>query len=642
MQPITGKTIPSGVEPVDRLLGGLEIRQIYLVHGDASGKSLFGIQFLIEGLKRGESCALITGSSPEDAVRRFARLGYDCLEDIYSGRLVILECAEGMVEQVRRLRELSPVLRELEWLMGETHPDRVVFDPITQLIAANRGDAQARAREFATWARDFGSTIVLIASEDLEVVEQFKPLVKESLRLYVREMGEQATRFLAFEKSPSIADQSIEVDPSRGIFLLERTDRDQSSKAEPSVIDLSFLEAEAKKPAPGADLRVSSELAQSGRVSDKRLDVQPPDLGKPAALQPEPVNPLADLLNDLNELMADTSPLDIELPEVGQPAQPQIETQKPMPSSTRANVESAVVTSTTEELLRPPDLIQEVPQQAQTAASASVQPKDFRVLIIDGDPSVCERLARALDEYTVETAGDAVSGLAKLISFKPDLVILDIDLPIIDGFKLLTHIRSSLNMPIIVVSSSHLRASDRIQSMELGADYYITKPFSVKEVKQKARQLIARYRGIDEWITVPAPISEDSKRHSAQNQALEPDGDQYIPYQDFFARVEEKVKESIESGTPFSVVGCRLPQSAERSDEAIFRLLAIIRSMVRDCDLVSMNQNRDLVVLLRDADTSGAKAFINRFEQRAIQEVKQKPSIWLRSFPTLEEATQKT
>jgi hypothetical protein len=60
-------------------------------------------------------------------------------------------------------------------------------------------------------------------------------------------------------------------------------------------------------------------------------------------------------------------------------------------------------------------------------------------------------------------------------------------------------------MPIFVMSSSHLLASDRIQSMEMGADYYITKPFSVKELRQKARQLIARHRGITEWITAPAP-----------------------------------------------------------------------------------------------------------------------------------------
>ena len=83
--------ITSGIEPVDKLLGGLESGHTYLAHGDASGKSLFGIKFLVEGLKRGEKAALVIRTSHEDAVRRFARLGYDCLNDVHEGRLLILE-----------------------------------------------------------------------------------------------------------------------------------------------------------------------------------------------------------------------------------------------------------------------------------------------------------------------------------------------------------------------------------------------------------------------------------------------------------------------------------------------------------------------------------------------------------------------
>src|SRR6266850_6667519 len=130
----SGNIIISGIEPVDELLGGLERGQLYLVHGDAFGKSLFGIKFLIEGLKQGENGALVIRYSPEDAVRRFARLGYDCLEDVYSGRLVILEYSNEIIQQIARLRALSPVLRELEWLLGETKPQRLVFDPVTNLV----------------------------------------------------------------------------------------------------------------------------------------------------------------------------------------------------------------------------------------------------------------------------------------------------------------------------------------------------------------------------------------------------------------------------------------------------------------------------------------------------------------------------
>jgi hypothetical protein len=77
VQTIRRHLIPSGVEPVDVFLGGLERGHVYLAHGDAAGKSLFGIEFLIEGLKSGQPGALITSQRREDAIRRFARFG-DC------------------------------------------------------------------------------------------------------------------------------------------------------------------------------------------------------------------------------------------------------------------------------------------------------------------------------------------------------------------------------------------------------------------------------------------------------------------------------------------------------------------------------------------------------------------------------------
>src|SRR5882672_11857840 len=215
--------IISGIEPVDELLGGLERGQLYLVHGDASGKSLFGIKFLIEGLKQGKSGALVIRYSPEDAVRRFARVGYDCLEDVYSGRLVILEYSDDIIQRIGKLRELTPVLRELEWLLGETRPERLIFDPVASVLAGAAGNLETRAHQFADWARSFGATVVLIANESNdEIIKSFEPLVAESFRFDVRDVGDRVDRFIAFEKSSAISDQAIDVDPSRGVFLLGR------------------------------------------------------------------------------------------------------------------------------------------------------------------------------------------------------------------------------------------------------------------------------------------------------------------------------------------------------------------------------------------------------------------------------------
>lgn len=217
------QAILSGVEPVDRLIGGLERGHLYLTHGDAAGKSLFGLQFLIEGLKHGRPGAFITPYRREDTLRRFARFGYDCLKDILSGALVLFTYSRGIVEQIQSGIHLVPLLGELGPLLDESSPERIVFDPVDSLLAgAKKDDVTTRANQLEAWVRSFGATVVLVANEERgEVIESLMPTVRDSFRFEVRESLDRVVRFMAFEKSPSIADQAVKVDPSRGISLLQ-------------------------------------------------------------------------------------------------------------------------------------------------------------------------------------------------------------------------------------------------------------------------------------------------------------------------------------------------------------------------------------------------------------------------------------
>ncbi|HKY05332.1 MAG TPA: response regulator, partial [Blastocatellia bacterium] len=868
--------IPSGIEPVDKLLGGLERGQLYIVHGDAAGKSLFGIKFLIEGLKQGEHGALVIRYSPEDSVRRFARLGYDCLEDIYSGRLVILEYSDDITQQISRLTEITPVLRELEWLFGETKPQRIIFDPVANLVKGEQQPLEPRAKEFADWAKTFGATVVMVANgENEEVVEKFMPLVAESFRFGVRETADRATRFFSFEKSASIADQAIEVDPSRGVFLLGRLQPEPSATffhvvspttAERGTIQIEpepqpVAQAEQLSLASAVELEELTEalLRETEKYNEKTVPPpaeelelpaleaehepeQEPELEQQAESEPRTVRdttPLApsveaaqlllpadhgdggegkgvedksdeaapivdqstdlfegqtdDLLSNLlGEITDPDSPLDLDIfetpavaaapetlepapvaepepvhetavdqpaastdfaileaesagaeiveaetveaeiveaegvapdesakAEVEQPESVELATEEvtslepatepalaeaiderydleltasPEPVSESAEEEPAAASEESAEpedaepeeaeqpvaqaldtkvtaraveiLLRPPDSKTEIPLSVPSFASsvteetalAPVRTKDFNVLVIDDDFAACEVIAHALDEYTLEIMHDGVSGLAKLISFKPDIVILDVDLPIVDGFKVLAHIRSSLNMPVIVVSKSRVRASDRVLAAELGADYYMTKPFSIKELRHKVRQLIARYRGISSWIVTsssateaatekpaPQPFEPARQEHVAGQEAgrqVANASDQFMPYPDFVSHVEGRVRAAIDNGSSFSIAGCRLSNMTSNGGRAAIKLYEMICSVVRDTDLVSTNPRNDLVVLLADADASGARAFVGRLRDRVLNEMSQEPSVWIRSFPDLEETAE--
>jgi CheY-like chemotaxis protein/KaiC/GvpD/RAD55 family RecA-like ATPase len=524
MESKSRKTIQSGIEPVDKLLGGLDSGRLYLVHGEAAPASLFGICFLVGGLKRGERVALIINYSPEEAIRRFARVGYDCLEDIYNGRLIILEWAGDAVHQGSGSSDLTAVLQELKWLMGETNPERIVFEPITRIVGGGRDDGESRAREFAAWAAGTGSTAVLIADDTSDkIIRSFRHLVSESFRFDSSSASGQPVRFIAFEKSPELPGQAIEVDTARGIFVGKaRPEKPEGSAprrtpASPEEAAAFFREMEGltrseldSRDEPPAPPRKSPGRAQQARTSEEtRSILEDESFGRhlsgdrkagATGVRPAPHTTNSDIVSDiLGDLLPDQDKVE--------PASPR----SPRPSG-QTDLVASITDRAVEELLSPPrpQSGREKPQepgleQAASEVSSAAKPEDFTVLAITGDDHAHKQVSRALSQYRLHRESEGIGGLAKLISLRPDLVVLDLDLPVVDGFKVLAHIRASLNMPIIVISSSHLRASDRIQSMEMGADYYLTKPFSVKELRQKARQLIARYRGIAEWITAPAP-----------------------------------------------------------------------------------------------------------------------------------------
>jgi DNA-binding response OmpR family regulator/KaiC/GvpD/RAD55 family RecA-like ATPase len=673
--------IQSGVEPVDKLLGGLASGRLYLAHGEAAGKSLFAVKFIIEGLRRGENAAMVIRYSPEDAVRRFARLGYDCLEDVYSGRLVILEYSDDIIQQISAMRSIVPILRELEWLLGETRPQRIIFDPVTQLIAGPNGDLFSRASDFAEWARSFGATVILVAGDEKPgVVNEVKPLVEESFRFEVKETPSRAIRVLVFEKSSTISPQAIEVDPSRGVFLLDR-----SQPSNQQVLDVAVSsEAEqeqkierALNQPPSVALDRASSADQSSSTTGEETDLpdeypSPVEAAEQSEGFDEPVEEeeteggevdewrfeaLAEVVDELVAAVSALKPESIEAVEsieieVAQPTGPAAEEQKAAPEEMSAQAEEKQpITQCMKSAAEVSDIVSKLPEietglrpSPADMHAAAINPKDFSVLVIDHDRSTREMIARALGQYSLTVTDDALSGLASLRAVETDLLVLDFDLPIVDGFKLLAMIRHSFHMPIIIVSDEHLRADDRIRAFELGADYYLTKPFAAKELKCKARQLIARHRRIVSWI-ITEPAQEDPPsvpaRHAAGSPASEPppaEGKQFVPFSRFEAQIERRVQTASESGSFFSVVGCKLHDSEAGRDDNAIRLFDLMRSTVRDTDFISTNSQNEFVVLLADANAEGGRAFVNRLRDRVKSDLREEPSIWLRSFPDIHEA----
>ena len=110
------------------------------------------------------------------------------------------------------------------------------------------------------------------------------------------------------------------------------------------------------------------------------------------------------------------------------------------------------------------------------------------VLVVDDDPAMRRTLSinlRARD-YEVETAGDGRSALQIVDERMPDVVLLDLGLPDLDGVAVLTRLRSFTQVPVIVVSARS-ESDDKVEALDLGADDYITKPFSIEELMARVR-----------------------------------------------------------------------------------------------------------------------------------------------------------
>lgn len=116
-----------------------------------------------------------------------------------------------------------------------------------------------------------------------------------------------------------------------------------------------------------------------------------------------------------------------------------------------------------------------------------------RILVVDDDPHICELMELYLSKemYTVSVCYDGVEALDYFQDIPPDLVILDIMLPIYDGFQICREIRKISDIPIIILTAKG-ESFDKVLALELGADDYIVKPFNPKELVARVKAVLRR------------------------------------------------------------------------------------------------------------------------------------------------------
>ena len=119
-----------------------------------------------------------------------------------------------------------------------------------------------------------------------------------------------------------------------------------------------------------------------------------------------------------------------------------------------------------------------------------------KILIVDDDENICEVIEMYLETtgYNVKVAHDGKAAKEEFVNFSPNLVVLDMMLPGIDGMEVLKWIRKDSNVPVIMLTAKG-ETFDKVLALEIGADDYVVKPFEPKELLARVKAVMRRYSG---------------------------------------------------------------------------------------------------------------------------------------------------
>ncbi len=154
-------------------------------------------------------------------------------------------------------------------------------------------------------------------------------------------------------------------------------------------------------------------------------------------------------------------------------------------------------------------------------------PEERVVLVVDDEPALVEILSAYLrDEgFRVVEAADGRAAIAVARAENPDIILLDLNLPLLSGVEAFRAIRARSNVPVIMLTS-RVNEVDRIVGLELGADDYVSKPFSPREVVARVKAVLRRARpagapfGADRDVQRIGPIEIDRSAHEVRRRGV--------------------------------------------------------------------------------------------------------------------------
>lgn len=146
------------------------------------------------------------------------------------------------------------------------------------------------------------------------------------------------------------------------------------------------------------------------------------------------------------------------------------------------------------------------------------------ILVIEDDKSIQNflKISLKVNNYKILESSDGITGISLFMSFNPDLILLDMGLPDIDGIEVIKQIRQSSNVPIIIVSA-RTQEREKVEALDAGADDYIIKPFGINELLARVRVALRNQKSTEithEFVLDTIKIDYDRHKVYVCNQEI--------------------------------------------------------------------------------------------------------------------------
>ena len=159
---------------------------------------------------------------------------------------------------------------------------------------------------------------------------------------------------------------------------------------------------------------------------------------------------------------------------------------------------------------------------SSSGSSASGSRPEARLLVVDDEPNIRELLSASLRfaGFEVATAPDGQQALAVAEQFRPDLLVLDVMMPGLDGFGVVRRLRQNGTHTPVLFLTARDAAEDKVTGLTLGGDDYVTKPFSLDEVLARIRAVLRRTQGAQQVAEAPRLVFADIELDEESHEVL--------------------------------------------------------------------------------------------------------------------------